>query len=106
MLFLHQLREAITQDLADIKQTELTPSYTEVTALLTFSDGTTVADVVRRDRLGRLVVPNIGRWQQLELVKFEDSGPLRPVGAEYRFRGEEPVEMIINLKGDSDAKVS
>jgi hypothetical protein len=97
--FVHDLSKAITEDMAEIRETELDKAGFYREATLEFDDTTlrTTCEVFV-DRLGRVVTPCSGMWVRLKLVQFAGEEPRKVLKKEPRFEGERPVALVMYLE--------
>jgi len=103
--FVKELSAAITQDMAEIRETELDRPGGFRKAALKFKDATLDTDGcdVFVDRLGRLVTPNNEPWTLLEAVQLDDDRQQRKVvKREPRYEGEKIADLVIYLEAKGD----
>lgn len=97
-MFARALARAISEDIADIRETELdhTGGY-EVVSLDFGNVGGQETMFV--DKLHRLIVPMEDRWQQLESVRFkEDEESRKVVKIEKRYQGDRVSALVIYVE--------
>src|SRR6185369_3329237 len=89
------LGEALTKDMAEIRETSLDEPGEYVTISYWCSDGWVGANYsVRKDKLGRLLFPNEPHWQHLTMVQFEDGPRIHITKKEPRYAGEKLIGLV------------
>jgi len=98
--FVRELGEAITSDMAEIRETELDHPGGYRNIFLEFENETfNGEDDVLIDRLGRLVVPNEMPWVTLTKVDLRDGvGERKVVKKEQRYEGDSVVALVIYVE--------
>jgi len=97
--FIHDLSEAITKDMAEIRETVLDRAGFYRNATLKFNEPSlNTSCEVFVDRLGRVVTPCSGLWAKLCSVCFDGEEPRAVIKREPRFEGEKPVALVSYLE--------
>lgn len=103
--FVQDLGEAITKDMAEIRETQFDQTGGYQHLLLEYEQSAfNGEDQVLVDRMGRLFVPNMQPWPQLERVAFKSSPDVwrRVVKKEPRYEGEKVVALVIYLESEEN----
>ena len=96
--FVAGLGEALTKDMAELKETELDHAGGYEWVDLHFKDGEDDRALLFVDKLRRLVVPDDPRWKRLECISFEGEHAVlrqRVVRKENRYEGDRVCAIVI-----------
>ena len=97
--FVKDLSEAITKDMAEIRETSLDVIGCFKTAWVHFKTGKSIWKEIVVDKLGRVITPSNLNWKELESVFFDDSDHARKVvKREPRYEGDTITSLVHYLE--------
>jgi len=104
--FVKGLSEAITEDTAEMRETELYHYAGYKQLMIHFEDERLDGRAsVLVDRFGRLIVPNEMPWTSVTKVRYPDESFTRPVvRKELRYEGYEATSMVLCVESPDDIK--
>jgi hypothetical protein len=100
--FIKSLAEAISQDMTDIRETELDRAGGYEQVVLLDTEGGREAINAFVDRLSRVIIPIQPKPYEIHAVEFPRNGitPRKVVRTEIRHLGERPVAKVLYLEAE------
>lgn len=104
--FLAELKDAISQEMADIRYTDFNRSGVFHRVTVAFNDGSCAEIDALVDKIGRVIVPGTKENERIEHVAFGPSSEMKPVlRTEARYEGERVGAWVMYLEEEDDGSV-